>query len=86
MFGLFLRMLLFSFLLVIVFRINLSYTSLICRLSPVAVFLWSHLTRGYLGVYMFPQNYMDIEDGVENLQILNTVASPGDLDTQRLVC
>lgn len=52
----------------------------------MAVFLWSHLTREYLGVYMFPQNCMNIEDGVENLQILNTVASPGDLDIQRLVC
>lgn len=34
---------------------------------------------------MFPQNWMNIKDGVESLQILSTVASPGDLDIRRLV-
>lgn len=36
-------------------------------------------------MFMFPQNCMNIEDGVENQQILNTVSSPGDDVIQRLV-
>lgn len=62
--------------------IDVSY----CRLSPVAVFLWSLLTRGYLDVCMFLQNCMNIKDAVESLQILSIAASPGDLDIRRLVC
>lgn len=49
----------------------------------VAAFLWSHPTKGYQGVYMCPRNSMNIKDFVENLQILNIVASRGDLDIQR---
>lgn len=37
-------------------------------------------------MYMFPQNCLNIEDGVENQQILNTVSSLGDAEIQRLVC
>ncbi|KAF8414169.1 hypothetical protein HHK36_002168 [Tetracentron sinense] len=55
-------------------------------LSPVAVFLWNHLTRRYLGVYTYPRNYMNIEDGVESLQILSIVHSRGDQDIPRSVC
>lgn len=51
----------------------------------MVVFLWSHPTKGYQGVYMCQQNSMNIRDWVENLHILNTVACRGDLDIQRLV-
>lgn len=52
----------------------------------MAVFLWSRPTKESLDVYISPQNYMNIKGGVENQQILNTVASLGVLDTLRLVC
>lgn len=52
----------------------------------MAVFLWSHLTKEYLDVYMSPQNYMNIKVGVESQHILSIVASLGVLDTLRLVC
>jgi hypothetical protein len=52
----------------------------------VAVFLWSHLTKEYLDVYMSHQNYMNIKVGVESQHILSIVASLGVLDTLRLVC
>lgn len=56
-----------------------------CRLSPVGVYLWNHLTRGCPGVCLCPQNCMNTEDGGENLQILNTDSSPGELDILRSV-
>ncbi|GAU29892.1 hypothetical protein TSUD_379820 [Trifolium subterraneum] len=49
--------------------------------AELRVFLWSHLIKEYLDVYMSPQNYTNIKDGVENQQILNIVASLGVLDT-----
>lgn len=51
----------------------------------MAVFLWNRRTKEYLGVYMFRLSCMNIKDGVESLQILDTDAFHGDLDTQRLV-
>ncbi|CAL5345556.1 unnamed protein product [Camellia sinensis] len=52
-------------------------------LSLVAVFPLNHLSRGYQDVSMFLQNCTSIEDGVANLQILNTASSHGDVDRQR---
>lgn len=51
----------------------------------MAAFHWSHLTRGSLDVYMFPQSCTSIKDGVGNLQILSNVASPGDVNILRYV-
>lgn len=50
----------------------------LCRLLPVAAYLWNHHTKGYRGVYMFPQNYVKLKDAVASPQIKN-------LDIQRLV-
>lgn len=36
-------------------------------------------------MYTFPQNCMNIEEGMGNLQILNTDVSRGDPDIQRSV-
>lgn len=52
-------------------------------LSLAAAFLLNHLSKGFRDVYMFPQNCLNIEDGVENQQILNTVSSLGDAEIQR---
>lgn len=49
------------------------------------VFHWNHHTRGCPGVCTSLQNFMNTEDGVENLLIQNTVASPGELDILRSV-
>ena len=55
------------------------------RSSRVAVFLSSRPTREYRGAFMCLQNCMNIKDGVESLQILNTAAFLGDLDILRSV-
>lgn len=50
----------------------------LCRLLPVAVFLWNRPTKGYLGVCMFLQSYANLKDAVASRKIKN-------LDIQRLV-
>lgn len=40
-----------------------------CRLLLVAAFLWNHPTKGYLGVFMFPQSYVKLKDVVASPQI-----------------
>lgn len=47
------------------------------------VFLLNLLFRGSLDVYIRQQNCMNTGGGVENLQMLNTVSSHGDVDIQR---
>lgn len=57
----------------------------VCRSSPVEVFLLNLLFRGFQDVFIHRQYCMNTGDGVENLQMLNTVFSHGDVDIRRSV-
>ena len=51
----------------------------------MVVYLLNHHFKGYLGVCMCQQSYMNTKDGVGKLQMLNIDASHGDAGIRRSV-
>ncbi|KAI7747081.1 hypothetical protein M8C21_002517 [Ambrosia artemisiifolia] len=49
------------------------------------MFLWNHHSKGFPDVFIHPQAYMNIVDGVQNLQIPHTDVFPGACDPWRHV-